>query len=112
MSSRRILIGLLILYTLNIIYVDASIAFNRLPSPLFSAFSTLVPFAIALTHAQDLFPGYVRMLAGQRFHEWECSSEFSRPLFDRRMGLPKEFYRKAPRVINCDFGEGDHGMLW
>jgi uncharacterized membrane protein len=61
MSSRRILIGLLILYTLNIIYVEASIAFNRLPSPLFFAFSTLVPFAIALTHAHQRL-GWKRML--------------------------------------------------
>ena len=62
MTSRRALIILLSLYALNILYVEISIAHDAMPSPLFFAFSTLLPFSIALVHAGQRL-GWKRTLA-------------------------------------------------
>lgn len=61
MTARRFLIWLLALYALNILYIETSLALDAIPSPVFFAFSTLMPFTIAILHAGQRL-GWKRML--------------------------------------------------
>ena len=61
MTTRRVLIGLLVLYVLNTAYVSISVATNNMPSVIFFALSTFLPFLFAILHASKRL-GWKQML--------------------------------------------------
>lgn len=61
MTLRRVLIALLLIYTLIIVYLDVAIGLSRSPSPLLTPLNTVIGFSFALLHASDRF-GWRRTL--------------------------------------------------
>ena len=61
MTLRRVLIALLLIYTLIIVYLNVAIGLSRSPSPLLTPLNTVIGFSFALLHASDRF-GWRRTL--------------------------------------------------